>query len=113
MEFFTSGRRAGTFDDGIEKGLRRLIADPEFIYRREVAPAEVSAGKAYRISDLALASRLSFFLWSSMPDDQLLTLAEQGRLHDPAHPSALIRATVARWMHAKNASRATRCCSAS
>jgi hypothetical protein len=95
MEFYASGRRAGTFDDGIEKGLRRLIADPEFIYRREIAPAEASVGKAYRISDLALASRLSFFLWSSIPDDQLLTLAEQGRLRDPATLEQQVRRMVA------------------
>ena len=74
MEFYASGRSSGTFDDGIEKALRRLLADPEFVYRREIAPASVSAGGAYRISDLALASRLSFFIWSSMPDDELLTL---------------------------------------
>jgi hypothetical protein len=84
MEFYASGRRAGTFADGIEKAMRRLLADPEFVYRREVAPATLRAGGAYRISDLALASRLSFFLWSSMPDDELLTLAEQGRLREPA-----------------------------
>src|SRR5205085_6422702 len=79
MEFYASGRRTGTFDDGIEKALRRLLADPEFVYRREIAPANVPAGGVYRISDLALASRLSFFIWSSMPDDELLALAEQGR----------------------------------
>jgi hypothetical protein len=84
MEFYASGRRAGRFDDGIEKAMRRLLADPEFVYRREVAPAALRAGGAYRISDVALASRLSFFLWSSMPDDELLTLAEQGRLREPA-----------------------------
>ena len=83
MEFYASGRRAGTFGDGIEKALRRLLADPEFVYRREIAPSNVSAGGTYRISDLALASRLSFFIWSSMPDDELLALAEQGRLHEP------------------------------
>jgi mono/diheme cytochrome c family protein len=91
MEFYASGRRAGSFDDGIEKGLRRLLAEPEFIYRREVAPATVAAGGSYRIGDLALASRLSFFLWSSMPDDQLLTLAEQGRLRQPAVLEAQVR----------------------
>src|SRR5262245_9852704 len=95
MEFYASGRRTGTFDDGIEKALRRLLADPEFVYRREVAPANVSAGGAYRISDLALASRLSFFLWSSMPDDELLTLAEQGRLHEPAILEKQVRRMVA------------------
>ena len=84
MEFYASGRGNGTFDDGIEKALRRLLADPEFVYRREVAPATVRAGGTYRINDLALASRLSFFLWSSMPDEELLALAEQGRLREPA-----------------------------
>ena len=95
MEFYASGRRAGTFDDGIEKALRRLLADPEFVYRREVAPAAVRAGGAYRLSDLALASRLSFFLWSSMPDDELLALAEQGRLREPATLEKQVRRMVA------------------
>jgi hypothetical protein len=95
MEFYTSGRSTGTFDDGIEKALRRLLADPEFVYRREMAPANVSAGGTYRISDLALASRLSFFIWSSMPDDELLTLAEQGRLREPAVLEKQVRRMVA------------------
>lgn len=95
MEFYTSGRGAGTFEDGIEKALRRLLADPEFVYRREVAPAAASVGGTYRISDLALASRLSFFLWSSIPDDELLTLAEQGRLHEPATLEKQVRRMVA------------------
>jgi mono/diheme cytochrome c family protein len=95
MEFYASGREAGTFDDGIEMALRRLLADPEFIYRREVAPAAVGAGTTYRISDLALASRLSFFLWSSMPDDELLTVAEQGRLRQPAVLDQQVRRMVA------------------
>jgi mono/diheme cytochrome c family protein len=95
MEFYASGRRAGTFDDGIEKGLRRLLADPEFVYRGEVAPASVPAGGTYRISDVALASRLSFFLWSSLPDDELLTLAEKGRLREPAALERQVRRMVA------------------
>jgi mono/diheme cytochrome c family protein len=95
MEFYASGRSAGTFDDGIEKGLRRLLADPEFVYRREIAPAGVPAGGTYRISDLALASRLSFFLWSSIPDDELLALAGQGRLHEPAILEKQVRRMVA------------------
>jgi mono/diheme cytochrome c family protein len=84
MEFYQAGRNDGTFDQGIERAIRRLLADPEFVYRREAQPANVAPGKAYHISDLALASRLSFFLWSSIPDDQLIGLAAQGRLHDPA-----------------------------
>ena len=95
MEFYASGRRAGTFDDGIEKALRRLLADPEFVYRREIAPANVPAGGTYRISNLALASRLSFFIWSSMPDDELLSLAQQGRLHEPEVLEKQVRRMVA------------------
>ncbi len=84
MAFYQDGRADGSFDDGIEAGLQRLLADPEFIYRREPEPAVVAAGRPYRITDLALASRLSFFLWSSIPDDELVTVAAQGRLKDPA-----------------------------
>ena len=69
---------------GSKRALQRLLADPEFVYRRETEPANLAPGKSYRISDLALASRLSFFLWSSIPDDELMTLASQGRLRDPA-----------------------------
>jgi cytochrome c5 len=83
-EFYLAGRKeGGSFDDGIEGALQRIIADPEFIYRGESEPTGIAAGKGYRISDLALASRLSFFLWSSIPDDQLIDLAAQGRLKDP------------------------------
>ncbi|HET9269527.1 MAG TPA: DUF1592 domain-containing protein [Vicinamibacterales bacterium] len=95
LEFYASGRREGGFDDGIEKALRRLLADPEVVFRREVAPANVRAGGSYRIPDLALASRLSFFLWSSIPDDELLTLAEQGRLREPATLEKQVRRMVA------------------
>lgn len=85
MEFYQSGRTDnGTFDDGIEALLQRVLADPEFVYRLEPEPAGLAAGKSYRISDLALASRLSFFLWSSVPDDELIDLAAQGKLKDPA-----------------------------
>ena len=85
MEFYQAGRSDdGSFDDGIEAVLQRVLVDPEFVYRLEPEPAGLAAGKSYRISDLALASRLSFFLWSSVPDDQLLDLAAQGKLKDPA-----------------------------
>ena len=85
MEFYQAGRsEGGTFDDGIEAALQRVLADPEFVYRGEPEPAGVAAGKSYRVSDLALASRLSFFLWSSIPDDELIDLAAQGKLKDPA-----------------------------
>jgi len=94
-EFYTAGRKDGSFDDGIEQGLRRLLADPEVVFRREVGPASVRAGGSYRIGDLALASRLSFFIWSSIPDDELLTLAEQGRLREPATLEKQVRRMVA------------------
>ena len=85
MKFYQDGRADnGTFNDGIESLLQRVLVDPEFVYRLEPEPAGLTAGKTYRISDLALASRLSFFLWSSVPDDELLELAGQGKLRDPA-----------------------------
>jgi len=84
MPFYTAGRgEDGTFEAGVEAALQRILADPEFIYRGEAEPAAVRPGQAYPVSDLALASRLSFFLWSSIPDDRLITLAAQGRLKDP------------------------------
>jgi hypothetical protein len=84
MEFYEAGRKNTSFDAGIEMAVRRVLADPEFLYRREAEPASSVPGKPYRISDLELASRLSFFLWSSIPDEELLSLAEKGRLHTPA-----------------------------
>jgi hypothetical protein len=83
MKFFQSGRKEGDFDHGVEMVLARVLASPKFIYRIEAEPATLKAD-AYRISDLDLASRLSFFLWSTIPDDELLKVAEQGRLKDPA-----------------------------
>jgi mono/diheme cytochrome c family protein len=84
MDFFREGAREGVFEDGVELALRRLLADPEFLVRVEREPSDVAEGVAYQISDIELASRLSFFLWSSIPDDELITLASEGRLSDPA-----------------------------
>ncbi len=84
LAFFKEARTAGDFDKGIEGGLVAILASPKFLYRAEIPPQNVAAGAMYRISDLELASRLSYFLWSSIPDDQLLTVAEQGKLKDPA-----------------------------
>jgi hypothetical protein len=78
------GRSVGTFDDGIEQALARILVDPHFVFRFEREPATAVPGKPYRISDFELASRLSFFLWSSIPDDELLDSARKGRLHEPA-----------------------------
>ena len=84
MEFYRQGRREKDFELGIEEALARVLASPQFIYRIEEQPADVAAGQPYRISDLDLASRLSFFLWSSPPDEALLKAAQQGRLKEPA-----------------------------
>jgi cytochrome c551/c552 len=84
-EFYQAARTdGGSFDDGVEAILQRVLADPEFVYRSEPEPSALAAGKPYHINDLALASRLSFFLWSSVPDDQLIDLAAQNKLRDPA-----------------------------
>jgi mono/diheme cytochrome c family protein len=83
--FYQQGRKdGGNFDQGIEAVLQRILTDPQFVYRQEAEPAGAAPGRSYRVSDLALASRLSFFLWSSIPDDELLDVAAQGRLKDPA-----------------------------
>src|SRR5207244_3386238 len=85
LSFYQRGRNNnGTFDQGIEMALRRLISGPEFVFRLEADPAGTAPNTPYRISDLELASRLSFFLWSTIPDSQLLNAAIQGRLKDPA-----------------------------
>ena len=84
MQFYQTGRGEGGFEGGIEASLQRILTDPQFIYRGEREPVGAVAGKPYRITDLELASRLSFFLWSSIPDDQLIDIAAAGRLREPA-----------------------------
>jgi hypothetical protein len=84
MAFYQAGREeGGTFDYGVEAAIQRILVDPEFIYRSEIEPAQVVEGESYRIGDLELASRLSFFIWSSIPDEELLSLASENRLSDP------------------------------
>jgi mono/diheme cytochrome c family protein len=83
LTFYRQGRADGDFDTGIQQGLARILVAPSFLYRSEREPATARAGRTYRIDDIALASRLSFFLWSSIPDDTLLDLAIKGRLSDP------------------------------
>src|SRR5215471_7119440 len=85
MTFFKDGRKeGGSFDKGIENALARILASPKFIYRIESEPLASKIGQPYRISDVDLASRLSFFLWSRGPDDELMNIAAQNRLHEPA-----------------------------
>ncbi len=95
LALYRTGQREGGFEEGIQAALQRILVDPEFLFRIERDPANVASGAAYRLSDLELASRLSFFLWSSIPDDELLTLAEQGRLQDPAVLEAQTRRLLA------------------
>jgi Protein of unknown function (DUF1592)/Protein of unknown function (DUF1588)/Protein of unknown function (DUF1585)/Protein of unknown function (DUF1587)/Protein of unknown function (DUF1595)/Planctomycete cytochrome C len=84
MDFYTSARKTGNFDRGIQAALERILASPKFLFRAEREPAGVAPGSIYPVSDLELASRLSFFLWSSIPDDTLLDLASRNKLHDSA-----------------------------
>lgn len=95
MEFFKAGKAEGGFDGGIEAALQRILADTSFIYRQENEAASLRPGSIYTISDIELASRLSFFLWSSMPDDELLNVAEQGRLKTPAVLEQQVRRMIA------------------
>ena len=84
LDFYKEGRTEGrTFDAGIQRGLERVLASPSFLFRIERQPANATAGSVYRLGDLDLASRLSFFLWSSIPDDELLNTAITGKLHEP------------------------------
>jgi hypothetical protein len=83
LAFYRTGRREGDFDHGIEKALQAILVSPDFLFRVEHDPAGLAPCTVYRLSDVELASRLSFFLWSSIPDDELLGLAEQKRLHTP------------------------------
>jgi len=113
--FFRIGRRDGGFDSGIGVALERMLIGPEFLFRTEREPSAIKAGTPYQISDVELASRLSFFLWSSIPDEELLTLAERGRLKDSAvlerqvrrmladpRASALTTNFAAQWLHLRN-----------
>jgi len=95
LGFYKQGRARGDFETGMQEALARLLVAPRFIYRTEVEPARVAAGAAYRVSDTELASRLSFFLWSSIPDDELLDLAAKNRLRDPATLQRQVRRMMA------------------
>ena len=115
LGFYKAGQKKGGFEGGIETALERILVGPEFLFRVERDPAHVTQDTAYRISDLELASRLSFFLWSSIPDDQLLDLAASGKLKDPAvleqqvrrmlgdsHSNALVSNFAAEWLSLRN-----------
>jgi hypothetical protein len=95
MSFYATGHAQGGFDAGIEQAVARILVDPRFLYRFEKEPANVAAGANYRLSDLELASRLSFFLWSSIPDDELLDAAAEGKLSQPATLEGQVRRMLA------------------
>jgi mono/diheme cytochrome c family protein len=84
IPFYTAGRAEGGFDIGIQRALERVLVSPQFLFRIESHPANAAPGSVHRVSDLELASRLSFFLWSSIPDDELLNAAIAGRLRNTA-----------------------------
>ena len=96
MEFYRRARDQGAaFDAGIRAGLTRILSSPRFLYRIEEDPDAVAPGSAFPISDVELASRLSFFLWSSIPDEELLSLAEAGRLREPGVLESEVRRMIA------------------
>jgi hypothetical protein len=114
MEFYAKGRKSGNFERGIESALQFILASPEFLFRVEPDPVSATS-PVYRLGDLQLASRLSFFLWSSLPDEQLVTIAAQGKLKEPAVLEQQVRRMLAdprsktlidnfaeQWLHLRN-----------
>jgi hypothetical protein len=96
LEFFAQAREEeGNFEAGIRAGVARILVSPSFLYRTEYDPADLTAGSTHRVSDVELASRLSFFLWSSVPDDELLELAADGRLNSASVLEAQVRRMIA------------------
>ena len=99
MAFYDQARQgtgaSHSFDKGIEVGLRAMLVSPNFLFREERDPANAKPESVYKLNDYELASRLSYFLWSSMPDDELLDLAQKGRLHDPAVLDSQVRRMLA------------------
>jgi mono/diheme cytochrome c family protein len=119
MDFYQQGRQGATFEDGIQVAVQRILVDPEFLFRVEQDPPNAAPGTAYRLTDLELASRLAFFLWSSIPDEELLSLAEQNKLSDPAvleqqtrrmladpKSSAMVKNFSGQWLYLRNVEQA-------
>jgi Protein of unknown function (DUF1592)/Protein of unknown function (DUF1588)/Protein of unknown function (DUF1587)/Protein of unknown function (DUF1585)/Protein of unknown function (DUF1595)/Planctomycete cytochrome C len=112
---YRSARDHRSFDEGIRLALQRILVSPDFLFRVEVDPAKAASGSAYHVSEMELTSRLSFFLWSSIPDDELLSLAERGKLREPAvleqqvermladpRASSLFSNFVGQWLYLRN-----------
>ncbi|MXY17829.1 MAG: DUF1592 domain-containing protein [Acidobacteria bacterium] len=95
LDFYAAGREKGSFDEGIQLALERLLVDPNFLFRIERDPSRAAPGTPYDVSDLELASRLSFFLWSSVPDDELLAAAARGQLRNPGMLEQQVRRMLA------------------
>jgi hypothetical protein len=96
LSFYQKGRNeGGTFDSGVEAAIQLILASPEFLFRFEPDPPALATGAVYHINDVELASRLAFFLWSSIPDEQLLNLAALGKLHEPAVLEAQVKRMLA------------------
>ncbi|MGH9254907.1 MAG: DUF1592 domain-containing protein [Vicinamibacterales bacterium] len=91
LALYKTGAQNGGFESGVRLALQKILVSPDFVFRAEVDPPGAAPGTIYSISDVELASRLSFFLWSSIPDDQLLAVAESGRLSDPSVLQAQVR----------------------
>jgi len=96
MSFYAQGRReGGDFDSGIQKGLLAILVSPKFLFRMDEPPADAVPGKPFRLNDIDLATRLSFFLWAGPPDDELIQAAAKGHLHEPAVLDAEVRRMLA------------------
>jgi hypothetical protein len=95
VALYKTGARNGGFDAGVKLALQKILVSPDFLFRAEVDPPGAAPRSVYKVSDIELASRLSFFLWSSIPDDQLLAVAESGRLSDPATLQAQVKRMLA------------------
>src|SRR6185369_7611568 len=95
LRFYQAGRKRGTFDTGIQESLTFVLASPKFLFRAEPDPPQVAVGAPYPVADIELASRLSFFLWGTIPDDALVTLAAQNRRHEPATLERQVRRMLA------------------
>ncbi len=95
MQYYAEGAKRGGFEDGVREGITGMLASPFFLYRGEHVPAGLKPGDTYQITDLELASKLSFFLWNSIPDDELLNLAARNKLSDPPTLRAQVRRMLA------------------
>ena len=116
LGFYHRGRAEGDFEAGIRAALERILVSPDFLFRIEADPLTAKPGTVYRLSDVELASRLSFFLWSSIPDEELLDLAIRGKLRDarvlekqvrrmladPRARTALVRTSSSQWLQIRN-----------